>query len=498
MFRKLWFALLVSCLPLAAAAVQPSQLWESKADPTGRLPDVSYAGYACGEKPIPTIPVAANVRDFGAKGDGRTDDTSAFLAAIQKTEKGAILIPAGRYRITQILEIQKPGLVLRGDGPDQSILIFPTPLNDIRPNWGETTGGLKTSNYSWSGGLIWFKGADPGKTLGPVTRPAKRGDHRIHVSGNLSALKPGSWIEIQVKDDEKRSLLDYLYSGDPSNISAIKPATHRTSFVTRVRGTQGDTLDLERPLRVDLRPEWKPVVRQFSPTVTNSGVEELGFEFPERAYKGHFTELGYNAVAFNNVTDCWARNLIITNSDSGLFAGAHFCTLSNIRLETHGVTEKDGLFGHHGITLSGHDNLCMRFEIHQKFVHDLSVEGGAGNVFSSGSGTDLCFDHHKRAPYENVFTDLDAGAGTRLWKCGGGANLGRQCGARGTFWNIRSKRPQSYPQGFGPASMNLVALETREKSVTETSGRWFEAIPPEKIDPPDLYQAQLKRRLDVR
>lgn len=90
---------------------------------------------------------------------------------------------------------------------------------------------------------------------------------------------------------------------------------------------------------------------------------------------------------------------------------------------------------------------------------------------SAGSGTDLCFDHHKRAPYDNVFTDIDLGAGTRMWKSGGGADLGRQCGACGTFWNIRAKQPQKYPPGFGPPTLNLIAVQPGAKSLSETTGR---------------------------
>jgi hypothetical protein len=115
---------------------------------------------------------------------------------------------------------------------------------------------------------------------------------------------------------------------------------------------------------------------------------------------------------------------------------------------------------------------------------------------AAGRGIDLCFDHHERAPMENLFTDIDAGAGTRLWSCGGGAALGKHCGARGTFWNIRAGRPQKYPPaGFGPASMNFVALQTDLPSETNPSGRWFEAISPGEIFPQDIHAAQLARRL---
>ena len=105
-------------------------------------------------------------------------------------------------------------------------------------------------------------------------------------------------------------------------------------------------------------------------------------------------------------------------------------------------------------------------------------------------------DHHKRAPYQNLFTNLDAGQGGRLWKCGGGRSLGKHCAARTTFWNIRAARPQRHPgRWFGPELINLVGVETKAPSRIETDGRWFEAIPPTLIHPADLYAAQLMRRL---
>ncbi len=48
---------------------------------------------------------AANVRDFGAVGDGQTDDTAAIRTAIQQTETGLVTFPRGDYRITETIEI---------------------------------------------------------------------------------------------------------------------------------------------------------------------------------------------------------------------------------------------------------------------------------------------------------------------------------------------------------------------------------------------------------
>jgi hypothetical protein len=115
----------------------------------------------------------------------------------------------------------------------------------------------------------------------------------------------------------------------------------------------------------------------------------------------------------------------------------------------------------------------------------------------NGSGIDLCFDHHKKGPYENLFTNIDAGQGGRLWKSGGGRGLGRHCATRGTFWNIRADKPQKHPGGFGPWSMNLIGLTTNKKSQTDRNGEWFEAIEPNVLEPKNIYKAQLLKRLEL-
>src|SRR5262245_13466664 len=141
---------LAGLLAFAAASLpasQHSELWGARGEkwtPQGRLPDFSFAGFRRGERPLPNVPPGVSVRNFGAKGDGESDDTQSFLDALTKVKRGAIEVPPGRYRITKLLEITEPGVVLRGAGPDKTILVFHTPLNDIKPNWGATTTGQRT------------------------------------------------------------------------------------------------------------------------------------------------------------------------------------------------------------------------------------------------------------------------------------------------------------------------------------------------------------------
>lgn len=499
---SLVLALIVLLTVTAHAAVtQHSALWGERGEkwnPQSRLPDFSFVGYRNGEKPLPNLPRGVSVKDFGAKGDGAADDSQAFLDALEKVRSGAIEVPAGRYRITRLLEINRPNVVLRGAGPDKSILFFPTPLNDIKPNWGATTTGQRTSNYSWSGGFVTVRGSLGSKQLADISAEAKRGDRTVVVS-STTELRVGQEVEVYQSDTPDNTLALHLYSGDSGPVNNLKGRA-RTSLVARITAIDGTRVTLNRPLRSDVRSEWKPQLRGFTPTVTESGVENLGFEFPLTPYAGHFTELGFNPVALSGVAHCWVRNIRVVNADSGPYVSGAFNTVDGLVLESARPVDKQQCTGHHGLSLGGADNLATHFDIRTRFIHDITVSGFcSGNVIANGRGVDLALDHHRYAPHENLFTDLDAGAGTRLWKCGGGADLGKHCGARGTFWNIRSAKPLTYPPaGFGPPSMNFVALETADPSDTIPNGKWFEAIKPAQIQPQDLHSAQLRQRLETK
>lgn len=199
-------------------AQQYSALWGKNGEKwhtDSRLPDFSYAGYHNGESTIPEVPVTANVKDYGATGDGLTNDTQAFQKAIQAASDGAILIPEGIYKITDRLLIEKSNVVLRGENRDKTILYFPWYLNDIDPNWGSTTEGRPTSKYAWSGGYIRLQGDYGQKFLTPITAVVQRGDTEIEVE-STSGLTPGQLIEIYQTDTEDHSLLNFLYADDPA------------------------------------------------------------------------------------------------------------------------------------------------------------------------------------------------------------------------------------------------------------------------------------------
>src|SRR5690242_16008154 len=101
--KWLWFFLLTFAVP-AAVIGQPS------------IP----------ANPSPTLEGWFNVKDFGAKGDGRTTDTAAIQKAIDAAHAkgGVVWLPPGDYLVGSLnLTGISRGICLRGAAPGASNLI---------------------------------------------------------------------------------------------------------------------------------------------------------------------------------------------------------------------------------------------------------------------------------------------------------------------------------------------------------------------------------------
>jgi hypothetical protein len=65
----------------------------------------------------------ANVKTFGAVGDGVNDDTAAIQAAINAVGYRRVYFPAGVYRVRAVLTCTNKNLFLYGDGSNSSIIV---------------------------------------------------------------------------------------------------------------------------------------------------------------------------------------------------------------------------------------------------------------------------------------------------------------------------------------------------------------------------------------
>src|SRR5262245_53675293 len=98
--------------------------------PLGALAVVLLTG--CGAKPLPTSSSGRawiDVRTFGARGDGKSDDTTALTLALDQACRDGgrtLYFPSGHYRYSRTLRVtgsRCSNLLIVGDGPS-SVLQF--------------------------------------------------------------------------------------------------------------------------------------------------------------------------------------------------------------------------------------------------------------------------------------------------------------------------------------------------------------------------------------
>jgi len=133
---------------------------------------------------IPDYPVGVNITDYGAIGDGITDDTQALLDAIEACpDSHAVIIPAGEYLFTQRIFIRKP-IVIRGEGPDQTFILF--------EGQDDGEGGLNPAQF-WIGNYQTDLEVN-------VTGECNKGSNEITVS-DASGFSIGDFVIIRQNND---------------------------------------------------------------------------------------------------------------------------------------------------------------------------------------------------------------------------------------------------------------------------------------------------------
>ena len=404
--------------------------WAADGMPQG-LQDFSWAGYRAGEKPLPTPEVVANVRDFGGAGDGKTNDTAAIRAALARASKrgGAVLLPAGRWMLTDVLRVQADGVVLRGVGARKTVLVCPKSLSEIRgpsPSW------------SWSGGMVEFSPPrGRSEKVARVVETAEAGSRVLKIAPEGAARpRDGEWLELLWHNDKgKDTLLDHLYGGviprgrmgrelQASSSARVREWVH-------VAEARGHLVTLTQPLRIDVRPEWKPrLVRR--PFLQEVGIEGVTFEFPNTTYPGHLKEKGYNAVMMRDVVNGWVRDVRTVYADSGVIVNqSKYVTVRDVLIR--------GRTMHHPLAVSwSADCLFTQWRIEAPHVHGTTISWAAhGNVFSHGWGQSLAMDAHRAAAFENLHTAITIADPRRPFRSGGSGPRGPHSARRNVYWNIK-------------------------------------------------------------
>ena len=497
-----------------------------------QIPYVGRAGCRRGAARFPRHPVVADIRDYGAEPDGSTDCAPAInraVAAAGKAGGGTVTIPPGTFRVDGLIHIGYDNVVLRGAGSGRTTLYATKSLTELIGVYGSRYGGTKSA-WSWAGGLIWlapqarwdslvaairaqawpFEGwtgnrRDEWEPLTAV-QPARQGDWTVTVA-DPSRLHPGRLVLLRIADDAGHTLLQHMSGGGPGPAAYYwQDKTKLLSYVpyewpVRVARVRGRRVTLERPLPLDLRPEWNPQFTTHVRELTGSGVEGLTLDVMDTPQSPHLLDKGYNGVALQCAYDCWVDDVTVRNVDNGFgLVAASSCTLR--RTKVGGRGEHHPYFCREG----SHDNLIEDFTIEQRTVpapegtqlHGINVEGlSSYNVWSRGDLQMGTFDSHRGLPFANVRTDITVDNNGRH---GGDANAGPLYGARFTHWNVRVTNRRAglvKIDGLAPYSATVGVNEVTEFDqidVPDFTGDLharLELYPTtDKIRPRNLYEAQ--------
>lgn len=480
------------------SGVRYSALWGVAGErwsEASRLADFSAAGYRSGVREPPRPAVVASVRDFGATGDGVSDDTAAFEAALAATETGAVLVPRGNYRISRPLSIRRPGVVLRGEDANESVIMAAAIHGDCSMR---NQGPPNCAPYNGAA-MLQIEGVVGGDKLATVVAAASRGERRLQLS-SATGIRAGQWIRLKMSNPADNSLGCHIYL-DQGCLNAERQAWfegHIIDWLVRVDSVEGDSVTLERPLRLDVRAAWQPEIWSFSAPVQESGIENLSLRFSGEAYAGHNREQGHYGILIRDAYNCWVRDVTIIDADRGIEISGGYNTISGVQLRAALrlplSTANVFATGHYGVSVTSRrsqDNLIENSVVETVFVHNLSVGNFAnGNVFSGIRSAVPHFDHHGAGAYENLYTEISLSDSGQNLFLSGGRRPDEPGGARTTLWNVTfpgsaslGRLPQDLP------GLTLVGVDGMG-DVASMPGWWVESWPGAATVPPNIFQAQ--------
>lgn len=284
------------------------------------------------------------VKDFGATGNGITDDTQAFINAILSLggNEGVILIAEGDYLISSTLNIPS-NIVLKGEGAGKSNLLFNLgnqPIDCI------TMSGQAASDFY-------------------LLQGAYNKNSSYILCSQSSYFEAGNLIELRQENGGW-------------NTQPATWADYSVGQMIRVQSVSGDTLFLKTPLRIQYHASLNPEIRKIEP-IQNTALECFSIKRIDNPGNGGGYNIGINLAA--------ACRILGVHSEKSNASHVHLNSCHSLRIEGcyfYDAFQFDGTATRgYGVTLSMHTGECLiQDNIFRKLRHAMMVKTGAnGNVF---------------------------------------------------------------------------------------------------------------------
>lgn len=446
------------------------------------LPDFSYAGFKNGLLDLPQASgTIIKVDDFGAVANDEIDDTKAVLAAISHANDvaGPVIVrfSIGRYRISEVLKIERSDIVLQGAGSGSggTLLHFPRPL--IQVDKSNSLDELREylvkldkrqvepdknlndyfSEYSWSGGFIWIQ--KPGVRTAPYlveydpeiakladVANGERGSQSIVLTAP-SEIAAGDIIQLQWinASGPDAGIIKSLYESEFESAGSHhwsfpeRPLVRQTS---RVLSVDGRNVQLADPLLHDANDTIPAQVAAWD-GLQNVGVEDLRIEFPDSPFFGHHMERGYNGIYFTSAFDSWARNIRISNADSGILS------YNSANLTYKNIVSDGTRRAHYAVHMGNvHNVLAENITVMNPVLHSLTFNTQSTKCVYKNAEVFVrpTLDQHAGSNHQNLFDNVtihiqairtDDGPVTPVFDGSGAGYWQPGHGGFNTTWNLR-------------------------------------------------------------
>lgn len=513
------------------------------------LPDFSYAGYGYGVEPVPAVEMQIDVAKYGAvPGDGK-DDSKAIQAAlaVAHATDGLVRVQfgAGRYILSEILWIERSGIVLSGmgSGTGGTEVYMPRPLNQVddggaldelreylvqydkRERDADLNLDVVFSEWSWSGGFIWTRYPDgrhatyldkydrPIETVADI-RAGNRGTLEVTVD-EPGTLAVGDVLQIHWHNraGENGPLIAELYGDTELKIGDRHwklPDRPLVRQATRIEAIRGNRVMIADPLLHDIGAALPAYFARWN-HLSNVGIQDLALVFPENSYFGHHNEAGYNGIYFTGVHNGWIRNLRVANADSGIITD----DLANVTI-ANVITTGDHK-AHYGVHIGNvHNVLVTGNEVFNPTEHTFSFNTqSTRSVYHRSTGWEQpTLDQHAGANHQNLYDALtvhvrpnqvqgDQPATYDLFRAGGAGYWQPGHGRYNTVWNLNvvvdsgaaPGQPVAITEKSGGPEARVVGLHGNRPLILNYEPLpYLEAAGERLLQAPSLHDWQLSNR----
>ena len=451
-----------------------------------KIPDFSGVGYKNGEVAIPTVAVVKTV--YPVAGDNLANIQNAInqVAAMPVGSdgfRGAILFKAGRYDVSDTIQIKASGIVLRGEGTDT--------ISGTRFH-ATTLSQYTLFNIQGKSG---FSGTGTKKA---TTNPyIPYGSNQVIVSSNKSSFKVGDSILITRTPDS--AWINFLTMAQ----WGWTPTSYVISFQRKVTAVSGDTLTIDAPMVdiIDTAFSVGSVVKYKFSGIQKCGIENMCLT---SAYTSDTAENhAWDAIDITNAMNCWVRKVDVYYfgyTAVTMYASASWVTVDSCKM----IDAKSNITGErrYSFEIDGQRNLvqnCWTRNGRHDYVNGGRVAGP--NVFYNSTATVQQNDigPHMRWSTGILFDNIISNANQDVQNRESFGTGHGWAGSQIMFWNCKAgtfilQKPEgdytNWAIGCTGKITNVGSLVTEPSGIVESNNTKIAAIP-------SLYMAQLNQRLGI-